>query len=286
MVSLAVHGGAGVCRAPETRQNGLIKAVNAARKVLESGGDAVDAVVAAVICLENDEHFNAGYGSVLNAAGEVECDAGIKEGKYLQVGAVAGVRALRNPIQGALALLKDPTILLAGRDAERFALTCGIPLIKPATLISPARAAEFEGRVAVAPEEDTVGAVALDAAGNLAAATSTGGITRKPVGRIGDSPLPGCGYDAENGVGACSTTGWGESIARLTLARRALEFLERGDSPDAAAQKAIALLGSRIEGGHGGLILLSPSGELGVAWNTPAMSYATWSPGGGTVVHP
>ncbi|HEY1017187.1 MAG TPA: isoaspartyl peptidase/L-asparaginase [Herpetosiphonaceae bacterium] len=292
-LAIAVHGGAGDIPdslRPEHDQ-GIRAALEAGKQVLLAGGTALDAVAAAVVVMENLPAFNAGYGSVLNSEGFVEMDAGIMEGETLEIGAVAAITGVRNPIQAARAVLQTPHILFAKDDAERIARGAGLEFVDPETLIAPRRREQWEqGRREVKVDSgadqagntadglaDTVGAVALDAAGHVAAATSTGGLSFKPVGRVGDSPLPGGGFYADDQAGACSTTGWGESIARVLMARRAVEGLERGLSPQQAAEAAVAHLGARIPEGEGGLILVGADGEVGAAFNSNRMTHAWWT---------
>lgn len=275
-LAIAVHGGAGAERAglQGESQAGLVRAVRRGREILEGGGSAIDAVVAAVAVLEDDPSFNAGTGSVLNAAGEVEMDAGVMDGATLGIGAVAAVQGIRNPIRLAAHVLRTPQILFAKDDALRLAAAAGLPLVDPAELITERRRKQWEARERPSGG-GTVGAVAMDKDGRLAAATSTGGMLNKPKGRIGDSPLPGCGYYADSQSGACSATGWGESIARLVLSRRAVEHLERGWAAPEAAKQAIVDL-ERIPGGEGGIILIDRLGRVGAAFNTAHMAHAWW----------
>ncbi|GIV97272.1 MAG: peptidase T [Herpetosiphonaceae bacterium] len=295
--AIAVHGGAG--NIPESlrpeHNEGIRLAREAGRRVLLEGGSALDAVIAAVIVLEDLPAFNAGYGAVLNAEGYIELDAGLMDGSTLDIGAVAAVQGIRNPILLCRYVLTGPHILFAKEDAARLAAAAGIEQVDPRSLITPRRLEQWlagqrslrvdsgapssplSAQGETHPPADTVGAVALDAAGNLAAATSTGGINGKAPGRIGDSPLPGGGFYADNLVGACSTTGWGESLARTLTARRAIEGLERGLTPAQAARAAIDLLGQRIAGGEGGLILLDRHGRFGAAFNSQRMTHAWWS---------
>ncbi len=274
---LIVHGGAG--RIPESareeRAEGLTQALDAGWAVLANGGSALDAVVAAVRVMEDLSMFNAGRGSALTRAGTVEMDAGVMDGATLGVGAVAGVRRVAHPILLARRVLDaSPHIFLAGEGAEVFALEQGIPLVEPEALVTEKQRQALARRLAaLAPTvADTVGAVALDARGHLAAATSTGGIVGKMPGRVGDSPLVGCGFYADDMLGACSATGIGESIARALLSFRAVSALSRLDA-QRAAEDALAYMAERV-GGQAGLILLARDGRMGIAWNSPHMSYA------------
>lgn len=286
-LAIIVHGGTGSI--PESLRpahaEGIAQALEAGIQALQSGASALDAVIAATVVLENLPAFNAGYGSVLNRAGFIEMDAGIMDGTSLDVGAVAAVRGIRNPILAARHVLATPQILFAKDDGERIAREARLQFVDPDTLITPRRREQWQAN---APQRvdsglesetvaDTVGAVALDAHGNMAAATSTGGMYNKPVGRIGDSPLPGGGFYADSRAGACSTTGWGETIARVLLARRAIEGVELGLDPQQAAERAVAFLIDRIPNGEGGLILLTPDGRIGATTSAERMTHASWS---------
>ncbi len=288
-LAIAVHGGAGDI--PEALRPdhaaGIQAALEAGKAVLLAGGSALEAVIAATVVLEDLPAFNAGYGSVLNAAGTIENDAGLMDGATLDIGAVGAVQGIKNPIRAAAAVLATPHILFAKSDGERVARAAGVEFVDPQSLITPRRRAQWEsgdmdfkvdsGQAAAETISDTVGAVALDNAGNVAAATSTGGMSGKPLGRIGDSPLPGGGFYADNSAGACSTTGWGEAMARVLLARRAVEGLELGLTPQEAAERAVRALGDRIEGGEGGLILVGADGRIGASFNSQRMTHATWN---------
>jgi beta-aspartyl-peptidase (threonine type) len=257
--SIIVHGGAKTIRLDRQAANreGCLAAVAAGQAVLEAGGSAVDAVVAAITVLEDDPTFNAGYGSVLNAAGEVELDAALMDGATLDVGAVAALAGARNPIAVCKSLLREPAVLLVGEGALAYARDVGAAICDPADL----KADEI-----VADEAcDTVGCVAFDTHGNLAAGTSTGGLSGVRPGRVGDSPIPGAGLYAENGVGGVSFSGEGESILRLALAGRLMHELATTDA-SGAARAAIALM-PRV-GGEAGCIVLGPRGEPAFAHNS------------------
>jgi beta-aspartyl-peptidase (threonine type) len=311
-IALIVHGGAWDIPDDEVaeHQDGCRAALEAGWQVLERGGAALDAVEAAVRALEDAPIFDAGVGSVLNRDGDVELDAAIMDGPTLRSGAVAAVRRVRHPITLARRVLESQVILLVGQGAERFAQAAGLPLCDPAELIvererarwrqllaqsdfraqdafggkqadqqamrqaddAPAQAAWPAG-LPLSHPGDTVGCVALDRAGRLAAGTSTGGTANKLPGRVGDSPLIGCGLYADNQTGGCSTTGWGESIMKVLLAKTATDLIGAGHDPMAAARQAIDILARRV-GGLGGCILLDSAGGVGLAFNTPRMAYA------------
>lgn len=281
--ALIIHGGAGVA-SPDlraVRANGLQQAFEAGWKVLRQNGCALDAVISAVVVLEDDPAFNAGIGSCLTQDGTVEVDASLMDGTTLQVGAVGAVRSIQNPIRLAQAVMQDGRqAFLVGEGAQRFAREQNFPRVAPETLITARQRsqkvllAQGEPKELQRPKEHgTVGAVAMDRAGQLAAATSTGGIMNKRVGRVGDSAIIGAGTYADNALGACSATGDGEAIIRVTVARSAVELLRDGKDPTQAAQTAVHILHRRTSG-EAGLILLDALGRIGYAYNTPAMSVA------------
>ncbi|HKB25501.1 MAG TPA: isoaspartyl peptidase/L-asparaginase [Methylomirabilota bacterium] len=276
--TLIVHGGAGAdsAEAAEYRA-GVRAAVLAGWTVLAGGGTALDAVETAVRALEDDPRFNAGRGSVLTSAGTVEMDASIMEGDRLRCGAVAAVSRIANPVTLARRVMDGTRhVLLAGEGALAFARAQGLPECDPQSLVTERQLARHRQR-AVAAAEGTVGAVALDRHGAIAAATSTGGMAGKLPGRVGDSALIGCGTYADSSLGGVSCTGDGEAIIRVVLARQALAYLKEADDPDYAARVAVDLL---VEegGGQGGLILLDWRGRPGWAHSTPLMPVALMSP--------
>ena len=293
MRALVVHGGAGSAPAvPERSQRACARALDAGWNVLSAGGSALDAVVAAVASMEDDPTLNAGYGACLTEEGTVELDAAVMDGRQRRAGVVALVRRLRHPVRVARLLLEEGRhVFLAGDAVETFAAAHGVPVVDPATLVTEERraawtarrrasgavAADADGRARdVAPGEDgigTVGAVALDAAGHVAAATSTGGISGKRVGRIGDSPVVGAGTLADDRSGAASATGDGEAIIRATVASVALDVLRGGLGPERAAAVALGEL-TRV-GGTGGLILVDRFGRVAAAHTTPHMTWAS-----------
>lgn len=284
---LVVHGGAWAIPDDmvEAHLNGVRNALAAGWQVLERGGAALDAVDEAVVVMEDDETFDAGRGSFLNRDGKVQLDALIMDGSTLRAGGVGCVERLRNPVRAARKILSDsPHVYFVAEGAERFAEEHGIPLCRNEDLIIPReveRLKEFQGRAADAKADlfaptishDTVGAVALDRQGNIAAATSTGGTLNKAPGRLGDSSLIGCGCYADNQTAAASTTGWGEPIMKLVLAKWAADRVATGSLPEWVAAEAINYLKDRVNG-HGGMILLDAQGRFGIAHNTPRMAWA------------
>jgi len=284
---LLVHGGAWAIPDDmvDAHQNGVRHAMAAGWKVLGHGGTALDAVEEAVVVMEDDETFDAGRGSFLNRDGKVQLDALIMDGGSLRAGGVGCVERLRNPIRAARKILSEsPHVYFVAEGAERFAAEHGIALCQNEDLIIPReveRLREFQAKAAgnepdlFAPaiSHDTVGAVALDQHGNIAAATSTGGTLNKAPGRLGDSSLIGCGCYADNKTAAASTTGWGEPIMKLVLAKWAADRVASGNLPEWVAAEAINYLQSRVNG-HGGMILLDARGRFGIFHNTPRMAWA------------
>jgi beta-aspartyl-peptidase (threonine type) len=284
---LVVHGGAWAVpdEMVDAHLNGVRNALAAGWRALEHGGSALDAVEEAVVVLEEDETFDAGRGSFLNREGKVQLDALIMEGATLRAGGVGCVERLRNPVRAARKILSEsPHVYFVGEGAERFAAEHGISLCKNEELVIQRevdRLREFQAHAAeqkpdlFAPtvSHDTVGAVALDKKGDIAAATSTGGTLNKAPGRLGDSSLIGCGCYADNKTAAASTTGWGEPIMKLVLAKWAADRVAAGNLPEWVAAEAINYLKSRVNG-HGGMILLDARGRLGIAHNTPRMAWA------------
>lgn len=289
---LLIHGGAWAMPddAVAAHEAGIANALAAGYALLEEGASAVDAVEAAVAVMEDDETFDAGRGSFLTSDGRVQMDALLMNGENLRTGGVACVERLRNPIHAArLVLDYSPHVYFVAAGAERFARMHGMALCDNTELVIPreqerlykAQAAELAGHGdttfsgpsnANANSHDTVGAVALDIRGNVAAGTSTGGTLNKAPGRVGDSSLIGCGCYADNRSAAVSLTGWGEPIMKLVLGKWAVDRVAAGASPDEAAHDAIQYLFDRL-GGHGGIILLGPDGRVGLAHNTPRMAW-------------
>lgn len=284
--AIMVHGGAWKI-AEDTHAahlDGTRAAAALGWEILSGGGTALDAVDAAVTLMEDDPTFDAGVGSVLNRIGEIELDAMIMDGRTLALGAVAAVRGIRNPIKLARLIMEDTDhCLLVGEGARRFAEQHNMRLCAQAELTVPREVERFrelqkrqDYRLAegFTPDPmDTVGAVAIDAAGNVAAATSTGGVHFKLPGRVGDSPLAGAGAYADNRSGAASATGHGESIMRVLLSKTATDAIERGMSAQEAADFAVRTLHERVAG-YGGLIVVDFRGEVAFAYNTPHMAVA------------
>ncbi|MGA8298011.1 MAG: isoaspartyl peptidase/L-asparaginase [Terriglobales bacterium] len=289
---LVVHGGAWAIPDDmvEAHLHGVRNAASAGWRALELGGSALDAVEEAIVVMEDDETFDAGRGSFLNRDGKVQLDAFIMDGETLRGGGVGCVERLRNPVRAARQILSNsPHVYFVAEGAERFAAEHGIELCNNEDLIIPReveRLREYQAQASThgndlfAPElpddvlsHDTVGAVALDRNGNIAASTSTGGTINKAPGRLGDSSLIGCGCYADNGSAAASTTGWGEPIMKLVLAKWAADRVAAGNLPEWVAKEAMNYLKERLNG-HGGIILLDAQGRFGISHNTPRMAWA------------
>jgi L-asparaginase / beta-aspartyl-peptidase len=305
--SLIIHGGAFAVpdASVEACKKGCRAALEAGWKILAAGGSALDAVETAVVALEDNPEYDAGTGSHLNRDGHVSLDAIVMDGRTLRSGAVAAVERIGNPIRLARRVMEaSHHMLLAGAGAERFAHENGFHLCRPEDLIvererrawklcrkfghqrqfhdpaflfSPGYEEKLAG---VAPgtaaggpgpaSGGTVGAVAVDREGHLYAATSTGGTCCKVPGRVGDSPMIGCGCYADEEAGGVSCTGWGEAIMKILMAKTAVDLLRAGRSAQEAADESIRLLTART-GGTGGLILLDSAGTPGFASSTPHM---------------
>ena len=284
---LVIHGGAWAIPDDmvDAHINGVRHALAAGWRVLERGGSSLDAVEEAVVIMEDDETFDAGRGSFLNRDGRVQLDALIMEGATLRAGGVGCVERLRNPVRAARRILSEsPHVYFVGEGAERFAAEHGIALCRNEDLIIPReveRLRAYQAQTssggddlfAPAISHDTVGAVALDRDGNIGAATSTGGTLNKAPGRLGDSSLIGCGCYANNESAAASTTGWGEPIMKLVLAKWTADRIAAGNLPEWAAQESMNYLKERVNG-HGGIIVLDMHGHFGIAHNTPRMAWA------------
>lgn len=282
-IAIVVHGGAGAWDVASARlavgQAGCRAAALAGHAVLLAGGSALDAVETAVHILEDCPALDAGRGSYPNANGDIEMDALIMDGRTLAMGAVAAIQRVRHPISLARRVMSDtPHTFLVGPGADAFADRIGFPRCGAAELIVPpesgAAPSESDGaQPAAGPLGDTVGAVALDMAGNLAAATSTGGTRDKMPGRVGDSPLVGSGGYADNWTAAVSATGLGEALMKVVISKRACDFVANGLPAQLACDAAIQLLAARVQG-TGGLIAIDARGHVGVAFSTTAMPYA------------
>jgi beta-aspartyl-peptidase (threonine type) len=283
-IAIVVHGGAGgLTRDAEREQRmraGAAAAVAAGHALLAAGGAAIDAVEAAVVVLEDDPEFNAGRGAALTEYGRVELDASMMEGTARRAGAVAAVRGVRNPIRAARAVLEEGRhVLLVGAPATDFAATAGLRFESETWFVTERERLALT--MAGAGAHGTVGAVARDGEGRLAAATSTGGVSGQRLGRVGDSPLVGAGTWADDDTVAVSCTGDGEAIIRIAMAHE-VEALVRvgGMSLEQACAEALAELERR--GGHGGLIAVSAAGEVTARFSSPGMTRG-WRVGDGPV---
>ncbi|MBD2257398.1 isoaspartyl peptidase/L-asparaginase family protein [Pseudanabaena sp. FACHB-2040] len=272
--AIIVHGGAKTVKPEKAEANraGCLAAVEAGWTVLRSGGSARDAVVAAICRLETDPVFNASLGATLDQDGEVSLDAGMMEGNTLRWGAVAAVQSVRHPIFAANRLLDEKHLLLVGPKADAYARDSGCEMCEPPELISAEQQHEWESGAEVIDRPATVGCVALDSNGILVAGTSTGGLTGQKPGRVGDSAIVGSGLYA-NRFGGCSTTGDGESIMTVVLAKTAIDFLGQNYHPNEAAERAIASLHEQVEG-EAGCILIDTQGRMGWAYNSDHMPVA------------
>jgi beta-aspartyl-peptidase (threonine type) len=290
-IGMAVHGGAGALDGDllVPYQEGCRLALEVGLAIVDAGGTALEAVEAAIRVLEDEEIFDAGYGSYLNELGAVTLDAGIMDGATLATGSVCHVAGVSSAIAIARKVLDSPLAVLVGDGAVAFAREHGITEVDPSTMVSPRALAFWKslgGRSwtvnsAQALFGDTVGAVALDSFGDLAAGTSTGGAPGKPVGRVGDSPFIGAGVYANNHSAAVSTTGHGELIIPVVWAKSAADLVRDGQGAAETAAQALALL--QPTKARGGLISLDRTGRAGVAWNTPHMAYARLDPDTGEV---
>ena len=292
---LVIHGGAGSERIAHddptherSAREGLADALEAGSAILSGGGSAVDAVEAAARTLEENPCFNAGRGSVLTEQGEAELDAAIMDGRDRSAGAVAGIKTTRAPISLARRLMEHgPHVFLFGNAADRFAASAGIEQVANDFFILPERRRQLEEALAAGSSADpikygTIGAVAVDVQGNVAAATSTGGITAKKWGRVGDSPLIGAGTFADNRAAAVSATGSGEYFIRAVAAHQLAELVRiGGQSLQQALDSVLADIAAL--GGKGGLIAVGPDGEAALGFTTPAMYRGIAGPGGASV---
>ncbi|KAM6997400.1 isoaspartyl peptidase/L-asparaginase [Tautogolabrus adspersus] len=283
---VVVHGGAWAI--PDDLAKASVDGVKAAAcegySVLKRGGSALDAVEAAVRALEDNTVFNAGHGAALNTEGEVELDAIIMDGRTLANGAVSSAKNIAHPVTLARAVMeKTSHCMLTSRGANQFAESIGMVTVPTETMVTEYERNEWEKHknyVTGVMEDfnaqwahDTVGAVAVDCSGNVACATSTGGIRNKMVGRVGDSPIIGSGGYADNLSGAVSCTGHGESILKVTLARFILSHVEQGKSVADSSQLSLQYMGDRVHGA-GGAIVVSPSGQWAATFTTERMAWA------------
>lgn len=283
-IRLIVHGGA--WSIPDSMDAahlaGMKKALELVYPMLQDGITAIDAVEQAVNVLEEDPTFDAGRGAFLNERGEIELDAIIMDGRDLSFGAVAAVQNLLHPVTLAKQVMQQTEhCMLVGAGAQAFAQAIGMEALDPAVLLTDRELAYYH-RIKEDPHfkshhpfepspSDTVGAVAMDRYGNLAAATSTGGTPRKMAGRVGDSPIIGAGAYADNQSGAVSTTGWGESIMKVLLAKTVCDGMEQVSAQE-AAQKGIRILKEKGKG-YGGVIGINARGEYAYAYNTEKMAW-------------
>ncbi|XP_028324296.1 isoaspartyl peptidase/L-asparaginase [Gouania willdenowi] len=283
---IVVHGGAWAI--PDELAQASVDGVKSAAcqgfSVLKGGGSALDAVEAAVRMMEDNTVFNAGHGATLNNNGDVELDAIIMDGKTLACGAVSSVKNIANPVSLARAVMdKTSHVMLTGSGANQFAESMGVETVPTDALVTEYERKEWEKHKTYVNgvmedfnaqwAHDTVGAVALDCTGNVACATSTGGIRNKKIGRVGDSPVIGSGGYADNFSGAVSCTGHGESILKVTLARLIVSHIEQGKSVSDASQLSLQYMGERVHGA-GGSIVVSPSGQWAATFTTERMAWA------------
>jgi beta-aspartyl-peptidase (threonine type) len=297
---IVVHGGAGTWN-PERSQNaleGVKKAAKTGFDILKNGGSAIDGVTEAVAVMEDDGSFNAGYGSSLNIEGGVEMEASLMDGKTLQAGAAGLLKDIKNPVRLARIIMENTDhVFVVGEGAEKLARIFNLERRSPLTDLrikyyEQQKSALLEGKFELPklfnlvknhPEIfklETVGAVALDKDGNVAAATSTGGFPLKIPGRIGDSPLIGCGTYADNQAGACSATGVGEIAIRLVLAKTVCAYMESGQEAQTAVENAIKLVNKKmpLAYNHMGLIAVDVQGRIGAAHNSPNLCWAYITP--------
>jgi beta-aspartyl-peptidase (threonine type) len=286
MFAIAIHGGAGTLPRAEIGSEqekqylaGLDAALDAGVAVLKRDGTSLDAAIAAVRVLEDNPLFNAGRGAVLNRDGVAELDASVMDGKTLSAGAVSGLRHVKSPIELArLVMDKSPHVMLVGEGAEEFAKLQGVEMVPNDYFVTPVRRMQLERllRGAVSTKENdlaafgTVGAVARDSSGNLAAATSTGGMTGKRWGRVGDSPIIGAGTYANNASCAVSATGHGEYFIRTVVAHDICAQVEYLKVPLSKAS-ANVLAKMKALGGNGGVIAIDPAGEVVLDFNSEGM---------------
>ena len=303
-LALAVHGVAWAIPDAEVADHldAMRRAVDLGRARLEQGAPALEVVACVVCLLEDHPALDAGVGAVLNQAGGIQLDAGIMDGSRGDFGAVAAVQRVRHPILAARAVLEHggrQASLLVGPGADDWARGHGLEMVEPDFFVVPREVARFEKLREQArfhtssafrgdKPRGTVGCVALDRDGRIAAGTSTGGAPFTVPGRVGDSPLPGCGWWA-SAHGGASATGWGEAIARVLMCSFAVDRMEAGLAPEAAAAAAVGRLADRVQDpdglpATGGVILVDRQGRVGHAFNTPRMARAWWTPSEGMQV--
>lgn len=292
-VTLVIHGGAGtIIKGNMTAEQerayhaALEEALNAGYAVLAEGGKSIDAVIAAITILEDSPLFNAGKGAVFTYSGKNELDASIMDGSDLSAGAVAEVMTIKNPIKAAHAVMTtSPHVLLAGRGAEAFAAERGLDIVDPSYFVDSARYRQYQkrrelektqdGAFRTVPNNDkkfgTVGAVALDQFGNIAAGTSTGGMSDKKYGRVGDSPIIGAGTYANNKTCGVSATGWGEYFIRLAVAHDISAMMEYAGLSLQEAADSVIMKKLPSLGGDGGIIALDRNGNMAMTFNTEGM---------------
>ena len=285
--AIIVHAGAWAIPPEEkdAHRDGCRRAAEAGWAVLLAGGSSLAAVRAAICVMEDDRALNAGAGSVLTRAGHVENDAGLMSGTTLHAGGVAAIRDRPHPIEAAAAILESNYVLMVGAGAMQFLDELGVPRCDPESLIEPRERARLVHALqrdsadgvdfrdaAVQGPADTVGAVAIDRIGRIAAGASTGGICGKPPGRMGDTPVPGAGYYADDLAAGAACTGWGEPLLRMGLARYAVDRAREHNAMD-ATWLAMQEFEQRFAG-RGGLILIARDGSIGYSYNTPSMAVA------------
>jgi len=284
--SIIVHGGAWDIPEDlvEAHIEGCRGAATRGNELLLTGASAVEAVECAVVMMEDDPVFDAGRGSVLNQAGQVEMDAIIMNGASLRSGAVAALRHIRNPVKVARTLMEHTQFsMLAGDGALKFALAHGFTECSEEDLLVGRELEDYRTflrtgtlrtrELFCGQPRDTVGACAMDKDGHLACATSTGGTRRKIAGRVGDAPIVGAGAYADDNMGAASSTGWGEKIMAVLMAKTAVDLLGGGEDVFAACEGGIDTLARRVDG-FGGIIMVDKRGAVGYHHNTPRMAFA------------
>lgn len=289
-IVLVIHGGAGTIRREEMSLErekayhaALEQALEAGYEVLQNGGTSVDAIVTSISIMEDSPLFNAGKGAVFSHAGKNELDASIMDGNTLMAGSVAGVTTIKNPIKAAYAVMTRSThVMLAGKGADQFAKEQGLEIVDQAYFFDSARYQQFlelsmpektnkKNAARLEKKFGTVGAVALDQNGNIAAGTSTGGMTNKKYGRVGDSPIIGAGTYAKNSTCGVSATGWGEYFIRLSVAHDISAMMEYAGLSLQAAADSVIMKKLPALGGDGGIIALDQSGNISMTFNTDGM---------------